>query len=467
MIGRRDLADSAVHLRNPAGQQHISIALRAAMLVLGLLALIYFIWPAYRAFLPLQIENGGAWNAYHADMIRAGLPLYTFDDFVMNNYPPLSFYLLNALSATLNVDVLYIGRVLSLAATAGTAIAVWACIRSLGGSQLGAMLGAVWWLASVAKWYSVWVGRNDPHLVALAVMTGCLAYILRNPKSDRALIAIVLMAIAGFYKHSLVALPIAALFLLTQYDRRRGLRAALIGLGTVGLGLAVCGAFFGAAFFHDMLLPRVYHVGRAFGHLGLTQFIAPALIIAVIWTFYRRQTFTGRFVAFFTAIALVTFMVQSMAEGVADNAIFELSVATAIGLGCAFSDLAAIPRVQSWGLERVRIAVVCILIARFLFSQHLAPYMFLISPSFRADLNERISVMKAESARLAALPGLLACDRQLACRFAGKPFVFDHFIVRQLLDTGKLSQQDLAERMASQKIRLVTVDPRVDVADLR
>jgi hypothetical protein len=75
--------------------------------------------------------------------------------------------------------------------------------------------------------------------------------------------------------------------------------------------------------------------------------------------------------------------------------------------------------------------------------------------------------MKAESARLAALPGLLACDRQLACRFAGKPFVFDHFIVRQLLDTGKLSQQDLAERMAKQKIRLVTVDPRVDVADLR
>ena len=41
------------------------------MLVLGLLALVYFIWPAYRAFLPLQIENGGAWNAYHADNKRS------------------------------------------------------------------------------------------------------------------------------------------------------------------------------------------------------------------------------------------------------------------------------------------------------------------------------------------------------------------------------------------------------------
>jgi hypothetical protein len=467
MIGRRDWPDSAVRLRNPAGQEHISAGLLAAMLVLGLLALVYFIWPAYRAFLPLQIENGGAWNAYHADTIRAGLPLYTFDDFVSNNYPPLSFYLLNALSAALDVDVLYVGRALSLAATIGTAAAVWACIRNLGGSHLGATLGAVWWLASVAKWYSVWVGRNDPHLVALAVMAGCLAYILRHPKSDRALIAIMLMAIAGFYKHSLIAVPIAALFSLTLYDRGRGLRATLIGLGTVGLGLAICSALFGAAFFHDMLLPRVYHLSRAFGHLGLTQFIAPAMIIAVIWAIYRRQTFAGRFVGFSTAIALVTFMVQSMAEGVADNAIFELTVATAIGLGSAFSDLAAIPKVQSWGLERAQVAVVCILIARFLLSQHLAPYMFLFSPSFRAELNDRISVMKAESARLAALPGLLACDRQLACRFAGKPFVFDHFIVRELLDTGKLSQQDLAERMSNQKIRLVTVDPRVDVADLR
>ena len=72
MIGRRDGSDGAAIVRNPAGQPPVSIGLLAAMLVLGLLALVYFIWPAYRAFLPLQIENGGAWNAYHADTIRAG-----------------------------------------------------------------------------------------------------------------------------------------------------------------------------------------------------------------------------------------------------------------------------------------------------------------------------------------------------------------------------------------------------------
>ena len=61
-----------MRLRNPDGQPQISVALLAAMLVLVALAFVYFAWPVYRAFLPLQIENGGAWNAYHADTIRAG-----------------------------------------------------------------------------------------------------------------------------------------------------------------------------------------------------------------------------------------------------------------------------------------------------------------------------------------------------------------------------------------------------------
>lgn len=467
MVGWRDGLGGGLRLRKLDGQPQISGALLAAMLVLVALALVYFAWPAYRAFLPLPIENGGAWNAYHADAIRAGLPLYVFDDFISNNYPPLSFYLLNALSAVTGVDVLYVGRVLSLAATVAAAVAVWACVRSLGGSALGATLGAVWWVASMAKWYSVWVGRNDPHLVALAVMTGGLAYILRHPKSDRALIAIVLMAVAGFYKHSLVAIPIAALLWLTLHDRRRGLRATLIGFGTVAAGLALCDAVFGAAFFHDMLLPRPYRISRGIGHIGLTQFIAPAMITGVVWAIYRRQTSAGRFVLFFTAIALVTFMGQSVAKSVADNAIFELTIAAAIGLGCAFDDLAVIPKVREWGLERTQVVVVCILIGRLLLSQHVAPFLFLFSPGFRAGLNERIAIMQAETARIAAIPGPVACDYELVCRFAGKPFVFDLTMAGEGVATGTISQTDLAERIKSLKIRFEKIDPRVDVADLR
>jgi hypothetical protein len=233
---------------------------------------------------------------------------------------------------------------------------------------------------------------DDPHVVALAVMTWHSHTHCDIQNSERAQIAIVFMAVAGFYKHSLIAIPMAAIFRLTLHDRRRGLRATLIGLGTVGFGLAVCGVIFGPAFFHDMLLPRVHHPTRGIGHIGLTQFIAPSMIVAVVWACYRLQTFRGRFVMLFTCAALVAYMVESTAEGVYENSIFfELIVAAAIGLGCAFGDLEIIPRVRSWGLERTQVLIVCILIVRLLLSQHLTPYLLLFSPDFRAGLSERVA----------------------------------------------------------------------------
>jgi hypothetical protein len=463
--GWRDMLGSEIRLHYLNGQPRISVALLAAMLALGGLAAVYFAWPVYRALLPLQIEGGGVWQAYHADALRAGLPLYSFDDFITNNYPPLSFYLLNALSTVTGVDVLYVGRVLCLAATLATGFGVWACIRSLGGSRLGATLAAVWWGATAAKWYSVWVGRDDPHLVALAIMTACLAYILRHPKSDRALIAIVLMAIAGFYKHSLVAIPLVSLLWLMVHDRRRGMLAIMLGLCTVAIGLAVCGALYGTTFFHCMLMPRVYRLGRGLGHIGLVQFIAPALIIAVIWALYRWRTMAGRFVVFFTAIALVTYLVQSAGEGLADNAIFELTIAAALGIG--LGDLAAIPAVRSLGLERSRVIVVYILIGRFLLSPYFTPYLFVFSPAFHAGLTERIAIMKAETARIAAIPGLVVCDYQMPCRSAGKPMVFDQFAVTERVATGQMSAHEVGEIAAARKIRFEHVDRRVDVSDLR
>jgi dolichyl-phosphate-mannose-protein mannosyltransferase len=457
-----------VYFCNRNSRAQTSVGLLTAIFVLALLALTYFAWPVYRAFLPLQILYSDAWNAYHADFLSSGRPLYQLDVFVSNNYPPLSFYLINSLSAATGVDGLYVGRIMSLAATVATSVAVWACVRLLGGSRLAATLSSIWWLASMARWYHDWIGIDDPHIVALALMTWALAYVLQHPNSDRAQIAIVVMGVAGFYKHNLVAIPAAALFWLTLHDRWRGLRATLIGLGTVGVGLAVCGAVFGAAFFHDMLLPRVYHISRVIGYIGLTQFVAAAMIIAVVWAVFRWQTLSGRFVLFFVVVALVSYLVQSTAEGVLENAAFELTVAVAIGLGCAFDDLAAIPKVRHWGLERVQVVVVGILIARLLLSLRVTPYLFLFSPNFRASLNERVSIMTAESARIAAIPGPVSCYRALlACRLAGKPLVFDPFIVGEYIGTGRISQREVAEKISERKIRFEAVDPRTDLLDLR
>jgi hypothetical protein len=456
-----------MHLFKPIRGAKIPLDLLVALAVLAALALIYFAWPVYRAFLPLQIVYSDSWNAYHADALHAGQPLYVFDDFISNNYPPLSFYVVHALSAATGADVLYLGRLLSLAATAGTAFAVWGCIRQLGASRLAATVGGLWWFATMARWYGVWVGADDPHLVALAIMTGALAYALRHSNDDRATLAILLMAVAGFYKHTLVAIPITTLLWLTLCDRRRGLRATFIGLAAVAVGLLACGLFFGAAFFHDMLLPRHYDLIRGLASIGRMQYIAPALVIAVGWAAYRRDSGAGRFVVLFAAIAFVSSVAQECADGVADTATFELVVASAIGIGCAFHDLTAIPVVRQYGIARCQTVLVLVLIARLLISLRTAPYLLLSSRDFRADLNARSSIMKAESARIAAIPGPVTCKVALACRFAGKRFVYDPFIVGEYVATGRLSEQDVLREVNQRKIRFESVDDRTSISELR
>jgi hypothetical protein len=48
----------------PIRHPRTSPELAAALAALATLALIYFAWPVYRAFLPLQIDINKAWSAY-------------------------------------------------------------------------------------------------------------------------------------------------------------------------------------------------------------------------------------------------------------------------------------------------------------------------------------------------------------------------------------------------------------------
>jgi hypothetical protein len=75
---------------------------------------------------------------------------------------------------------------------------------------------------------------------------------------------------------------------------------------------------------------------------------------------------------------------------------------------------------------------------------------------------------KAESARISAIPGSVVCvSVLLACRFAGKPFVYDSFIVGQHVATGRISQCEVTEKINDRKIRFETIDQRADLYDLK
>ena len=91
-----------------------------------------------------------------------------------------------------------------------------------------------------------------------------------------------------------------------------------------------------------------------------------------------------------------------------------------------------------------------ILIVRLLISSRLEFAYVLASPQYRALAAENAAITRAEAARVAAIPGPVACQNLVVCRMAGKPFVYDHFWITQLVETGRMTWHQV-EQLARRK----------------
>ena len=89
----------------------------AQVALLAMLAAYFMVWPVWRAGFPIEIAQNEGWNAYHADAAMGSAPLYpATDTLIVNNYPPLSFYVVGEIAKATGIDALYVGRVMSLIA---------------------------------------------------------------------------------------------------------------------------------------------------------------------------------------------------------------------------------------------------------------------------------------------------------------------------------------------------------------
>jgi hypothetical protein len=431
------------------------------IVVLAALTAVYGAWPVWRAMFPFEIDVNEAWNAYHADAARSGGVLYpNADSLTANNYPPLSFYLIGAVSA-LGGDAILVGRLLSLLAVPIASGALASCVLALGGTRISATVAALWYVATMYRCFDVYVGMNDPQLPATAGMVCALAWLLHRFARGRTPDpAILLMGLAGFYKHTLVATPIAGLLYVATMSRSVALRAAIVGAAFVAAGLAFCVAVHGRAFLDQLLAPRVHSLVQALGSVGQLQWVAPALIVWAVWAWHDRGSPAARFTGLYIAAATVAFFLQKLGAGVAANAQFELVAATAIGLGLAFSRTASTALARRWGADASRLLILAILVARLLLSNHLEPYFVLASPDYRRLFHDNAEVVGREVARVRAIPGAVHCAVMTVCRQAGKPFVFDPFAIEQRIKTGKLTSEQVAAAIALRGIRFEPVDAR-------
>lgn len=430
---------------------------------LYVIALWSFAWPVYRAFLNVEIENNEGWNAYFADAAMGKMPLYpSADKLITNNYPPLSFYIVGLVGRFVGDPVLA-GRLLSLLAVVAIATAIALSVRRLGGSGVAARISAAFFVATMSRFFMPYVGMNEPQLLAEAIMAFGFLWFLIARSNDRGYIGPVLvMALAGFVKHNIIAMPLTAFLWLSLHRRREAVKCFCVAAIAIMTGIAICYALFGRSFFFNILTSRHYSLKRALLIFGELEWASVGLVACVYNAWARRRDVNVQLCTSLIAIALGSYFLQKSGAGVDINAQFDLVIAVSTGLGLAFTQLSLWPITRCLGSEQAQAILLLVVCVRLLASKQLQPVRLIFDSSFRSEIAMRQRAMTDSIERVRQIPGDVTCGRDMLVNYrAGKPFVVDAFNTQQRILAGALPKDAISARVAAGTLTIVEVDPRV------
>jgi hypothetical protein len=372
---------------------------------------------------PLDPNEG--WNAAHTLSVLTKHALYPPPGSLMvNNYPPLSFYLVGGLSR-LTGDAVTAGRILALlsflAVCAGIALI---CKQMACG--LRACLSAISFFAAVLLITSDYVGIDDPQLLGHAVQLAALSLLLRG----RILLAATAFALSLFVKHNLLVLPLTATIWLLLHDRRAGLRFLLCGIAATGLGLILFRLLYGESLLALLASPRL--VSWANVHFAIIHLWWAALPLACLMTL--RSPWKS-YCVIYAGAALVLGLVFSAGDGVDANAFFDLAIACAMALGLASENASLLAALGAVPLP---------LFLAFNFSNN----NFFFTREFAAQSARDIVFLKSR-------PGPVLCDQLSLCLWAGKGAQVDVFNVGEQIKSGSRNPAPLAGMIAAHRFSVL------------
>jgi hypothetical protein len=404
-----------------------------AALAIAALPLLFRNMLAIPAHVPLDPNEG--WNAAHALAVLAGHGLYPPPQSLMvNNYPPLSFYLIAGI-ARHGGDAIIMGRWLALLAFLASGACIALALLRMDCEPRNALL-AVLFFAAVLLITSDYVGMDDPQLLGHALQLAALLLLLR----ERIVASAALFAVSLFIKHNLLAMPLGAGLWLLEQDRRTGFEFILWGLAFTLAGLVVFQLGFGTSLLGQLASPRLSSLANleaAAKHLW--WMILPAAALVGLWP--DRY---GLFCAHYAAAALVLGLIFAAGDGVDANVFFDLAIALSLGAGLA--------------AERGRWP--------FLSAAAAVPLLIFLAVTFQDNDFSFTRAFRAQSARdIAFLKGRLGpslCDQLSLCLWAGKSAQVDVFNIGEQIKSGARDPSALA-RMINQK-RFATLQLLDDAA---
>jgi hypothetical protein len=165
-------------------------------------------------------------------------------------------------------------------------------------------------------------------------------------------------------------------------------------------------------------------------------------------------------------VSFAVYMLQWSGEAILDNAQFDLVIATAIGLGLAFDRAGKTAFGRRHGETAARAVITLVVVARLLATLRIEPALVLFDPAYRAQYHANAEAARQDAARIAKIPGPVACDFKVVCRLAGKPFSYDDFRAEMLVASGKSGGLDEKGLMRAHGLTYVRNDDRGGIAVL-
>ncbi len=411
------------------------------------------------AIVPLHVslDPDEGWNAYLAAAAVSGHSLYPGPaSYFVNNYPPLSFYLVGALGSVVG-DNIFAGRSVSLVAflfVCGAIVRiVFTAERRWQAALFAALVFAILLLLG-----SDYVGMNDPQLLGHAFGMAGLMLILHDRRSLRAIcVAALLFVVAGFIKHDLFVLPLAVAIWLLWQDRRGGWRFTVAGAAIVLVALVAFRLVSGFDLLARLASARIYswtllqtNVEAWVGMAGGAALVA-GWIVRAGW----REKWIG-FCAVYAAIGVVAGAVFLGGAGVDVNAMFDADIALAFLAGAA---LARLSRSRSaWsGWAKLAVVTTCLL----------PPVLFAFAQSDNSweslsfwfePLGDDAKEAGSDIAFLRSHPGPALCEQLALCYWAGKSAEVDVFNLGQQLRTQARSARPFMRQIEQHRYSTVSFD---------
>ncbi len=426
------------------------LALRLAVVALAAGCLMGLVHVLSVIGLHVPFDPNEGWNAYFAQMAMAnGTPYPPDGSFLVNNYPPLSFFAIGELGRFVG-DNIFAGRIVSLLALLVTAVGMSEAARGMGCDKVEAAFACLLFIACILL-TSDYAGMDDPQMLGHAVAIWALVVVVRAPRTARRMVlAALILTLAFFVKHNLILLPVSLGAWLLLVDRRKGLTFILSGLIFLLIGAGVFRETFGTSFFNQIASARTYDFANiwAVAQTWFVWAVMPICAAIVLLVTARRDQYAVLAVIYATVSTFFGLLVLAGA-GVDSNALFDAAIGLSICVGLLINRLER----REWSAGTAIACLVPLLLLLRSVDGDWTGMDYWRQPMAQDRIAARNEIALLRNAREPVM-----CEMLSLCYWAGRSAQVDVFNTDQRLRTGAQTADGLVRLIDTRHFSIIQLE---------